>query len=66
MRLQINAVTLSEKLERWGYRSKIIPSGHIRDLQTEFEEQFRQGLFDEEFYTEELCDFDFRLQINLQ
>jgi epoxyqueuosine reductase len=61
MTLQINAVSLSDKLERRGYRSKIVPGGHIRDLQAEIEGQFRQGLFDEEFYTEALRDFDFKI-----
>ncbi len=59
MRVQINAVRLSDELAQRGYQSKILSSGHIHDLQDEIVSQYRQGLFDNEFYTEELAGFDF-------
>jgi epoxyqueuosine reductase len=52
--------TLFEELAECGYQCKIIASDHINDLQSEIENQYRQGLFDEEFYTEELSSFDFK------
>lgn len=61
MQVQINAVMLTEELAQRGYQSKIIPSEHIHDLQAEIENQYRQGLFDDEFYTEELAGFDFKI-----
>ncbi|CAB1060317.1 hypothetical protein D1BOALGB6SA_5083 [Olavius sp. associated proteobacterium Delta 1] len=61
MQLQINAVKLSEELVNQGYQSKIISSQHIHDLREEIASQHRQGLFDEEFYTEELAGFDFEI-----
>jgi epoxyqueuosine reductase len=61
MQVQNKAVTLSEDLAKSGYQCKIISSGHIHDLQEEIESQYRQGLFDEEFYTAELAGFDFKI-----
>jgi len=61
MPLEINAAILSEKLTHRGYRAKIIPSGHIRDLQEEIDSQHRRGLFDEDFYTDELGGFNFKI-----
>jgi len=61
MQLQINAVKLSEELANQGYQCKIISSEHIHDLQAEIASQHRQGLFDEEFFTEELAGFDFKI-----
>jgi len=57
--------SLNEELASQGYRSKILSSDHIQDLQKEIESQYRQGLFDEEFYTEELTGFDFKIADNL-
>jgi epoxyqueuosine reductase len=65
MQVQINAVMLSEELAQRGYQSKIISSEHIHDLQAEIESQYRQGLFDDEFYTEELAGFDFKIADDL-
>ena len=65
MQVQINAVMLSEELAQRGYRSKIISSDHIHDLQANIEDQYRQGLFDDEFYTEELAGFDFKIADDL-
>lgn len=61
MRPENIAITLSEKLVKRGYQSKILSSDHIHDLQAEIESQYRQGLFDEEFFTEELAGFDFKI-----
>ncbi|MBW2408875.1 MAG: epoxyqueuosine reductase [Deltaproteobacteria bacterium] len=61
MPLEIDAATLSGELTQRGYRAKIIPSDHIHDLQEEIESQHRQGFFNEEFYTEELGGFDFKI-----
>jgi epoxyqueuosine reductase len=54
-------ITLYDELAKDGYQCKMISSDHIHDLQSEIESQYRQGLFDEEFYTEELTDFDFKI-----
>ena len=35
MQMQIDAVMLSGELAQKGYQSRIIPCGHIRDLQVE-------------------------------
>ena len=56
--------TLFEELAKCGYQCKIIASDHINDLQSDIENQYRQGLFDEEFYTEELSSFDFKIADN--
>ena len=55
------ASVLNEELAKRGWQVQIIPSGHIHDLQTEIENQYRQGLFDEQFYNEELTGFDFKI-----
>lgn len=54
-------IDLYEELAKYGYQCKIISSDPINDLQSEIESQYRQGLFDEEFYTEELTGFDFKI-----
>ena len=59
--MQNIAVTLSKELAVQGYQSKIISSDHIQNLKTEIENQYRQGFFNEEFYAEELADFDFNM-----
>jgi epoxyqueuosine reductase len=57
--------SIKEELASRGCQVKIISSGHIHDLQTEIEGRYRQGLFDEEFYTEELTGFDFKISDSL-
>lgn len=52
---------LKKELAKRGCRVRIISSGHIQDLQTEIETQYRRGLFDAEFYNEELTGFDFKI-----
>lgn len=61
MQEQFNAVMLSEELVQRGYQSKIISREHIHDLQAGIESQYHQGLFDDEFYAEELAGFDFKI-----
>ena len=61
MRAEKTEIALGEELAKSGYQYKIISSSHIHDLQSEIERQYRQGLFDEEFYTEELSSFDFMI-----
>ncbi len=60
-----NTIVLKEELANQGHKVKIISSNHIQDLQYEIESQYRQGLFDEEFYTEELSGFDFKVAESL-
>ena len=61
MQRPINDTLVSEELANRGYHCKIISSDHISDLKTEIENQYRQGSFDEAFYTKELADFDFNV-----
>jgi epoxyqueuosine reductase len=61
MREEKMKIALYEELAKGGYQCKIIFSDHIHDLQSEIESQYRQGLFDEEFYSEELTGFDFKI-----
>ena len=61
MQRQKNAVSLSEVMAKKGYHCKIIANDHIHDLQAEIDSQNRQGLFDDEFYKEELAGFDFKI-----
>ena len=65
MREEKMKIALIEELAKGGYQCKIISSNHINDLQSEIERQYRQGLFDEEFYTEELTGFDFKITDSL-
>ena len=61
MREEKMKIALYEELAKCGYQCKIISSNHIHDLQSEIERQYHQGLFDKEFYTEELTGFDFKI-----
>lgn len=65
MRAEKTKSALEEELAESGYQYKIISSSHIHDLQSEIEGQYRQGLFDEEFYSEELTGFDFKVAESL-
>jgi len=65
MQVHINAVRLSEELAQRGYQAIILSSNHIHDLQAKIESQYRQGLFNEEFFTEELAGFDFKIADDL-
>ena len=61
MRSQNIAAALPKELANQGYRCKIISSDHIHDVQAEIESQYRQGLFEDEFYKEELTSFDYKI-----
>jgi epoxyqueuosine reductase len=50
---------LLDHLEEKGWRGRIVPVEHLRDLQEEIAERYRQGVFDEEFYQERLTGFKF-------
>ncbi len=56
---------LLHRLIERGYKGRIIPIQHLRDLQEEIEECYRQRLFDEEFYQERLAWFDFQIPNSL-
>ncbi|MEE4263063.1 MAG: 4Fe-4S double cluster binding domain-containing protein [Desulfobacteraceae bacterium] len=51
--------TLMSALEKEGCKGKILSIEHIDDLKSEINRRYQQGLFDEEFFAEELCGFDF-------
>ena len=61
MREEEMKIALYEELAKAGYQCKIINSDHIQNLQSEIENQYHHGLFDEEFYREELTGFDFKI-----
>lgn len=50
-----------QQLEKTGYHARIISAEHISELQQEIETQYRRGLFDTDFYREELTGFDFEI-----
>jgi epoxyqueuosine reductase len=49
------------QLETQGYKGRIVPARRLRDTQEEIDAQYRQDLFDEEFYQERLASFTFDL-----
>jgi epoxyqueuosine reductase len=51
--------TLLHQLADRGWKGRVVPVHHLRDLQEEIEDHHRQGLFDEEFYQECLTGFEF-------
>jgi epoxyqueuosine reductase len=53
------------RLEKQGYRGKIVSIKHLHDLQMEIEGHHRTGLFCEEFYQERLTWFDFKVPTGL-
>ena len=61
MRQEKMKIAIYEDMAKSGYQCKIISSDHIKDLQSEIEGQYHQGLFDEQFYREELDGFDFKI-----
>jgi len=56
---------LFQQLEVRGYQGRIVSIKHLHDLRWEIESQYRQGLFDEEFYRERLTGFEFGLPDSL-
>jgi epoxyqueuosine reductase len=65
MQAEKTKTALGEELAQGGFQHKIISGSHIHDLQSEIQEKHRQGLFEEEFYTEELTGFDFKIAKSL-
>ena len=61
MRKEKIKITLYGEMAGAGYQAKIISVDHIHDLESGLELRYRQGLFDKEFYTEELTGFDFKV-----
>lgn len=51
---------LFEPLRREGFHVRTFSSGHIREVQNEFDNFHNQGLFDETFYRERLTSFKFQ------
>ena len=47
------------RLEEKGYKGRIVSIQHLRDLQEEIEDRYREGQFNEEFYQERLTSFVF-------
>lgn len=50
---------LIKALGQAGCQGKLVSAEHLHDLQNDINAHHRQGLFDEEFFTEELRGFDF-------
>jgi epoxyqueuosine reductase len=53
------AATLIGALAQEGYRGKTVSAEHLSGLHNDIDNLHRQGLFDEEFFAEELSGFDF-------
>ncbi|UCD78680.1 MAG: epoxyqueuosine reductase [Desulfobacterales bacterium] len=58
-------VRIQDQLDKVGCLGKIVSIEHIYELEQQIESQYRQGLFDEEFYQEELTGFDFKIADSL-
>ncbi len=56
---------LFAQLHQRGYPARQVAVEHVREMQAEFEERHRQGLFDEEFYQECLAELSFDLPAEL-
>jgi len=52
---------LLNQLEKASYHGRIISAQHIPEIQQEIETHYWSGLFDEDFYSEELTGFDFEI-----
>ena len=52
---------LINALEQEGYQARVVSAAHLYDLKNDIDTLHRQGLFDEEFFTEELSGFDFAI-----
>ena len=55
------STVIVNELEQQGFRGKIVSIEHLNDLKNDIDTLHRQGLFDEEFFSEELSGFDFTL-----
>jgi len=58
--------SLMDDLENEGCQGKTVSVEHLYDLKSEINSLYQQGLFDEEFYTEELSGFDFTASESLR
>jgi epoxyqueuosine reductase len=57
--------TLHERSKEQGYKIKIVPIAHVKELKKEIEAHHHKGLLDEELYDEYLASFDFECQQKL-
>ena len=55
------STSIINALEQQGYQGKLVSAEHLYDLKNDIDTLHRQGLFDEEFFTEELSGFDFAI-----
>lgn len=53
------SANLINALGQEGYQAKLVAAEHLYDLKNDIDAHHRQGLFDEEFFTEELSGFNF-------
>ncbi len=65
MRLGEMTKELYSQLERHSYKGKIRPVEHLDELKNDIRARHRNGLFDEEFYEEDLTFFDFEIPRSL-
>lgn len=56
---------LYSQLERHNYKGKVISVEHLHELKDDIRGRRRKGLFDEEFYREDLTFFDFQIPRSL-
>ena len=61
-----NACALYERLEKAGYRGKIVSIGHVRELETEIMTRRRKGLLNPDLYEAYLASFDFACKQSLK
>ena len=59
------SANLLDAIEQEGCQGKIVSAEHIYDLKSEITSLYQQGLFDEEFFAEELRGFDFATSASL-
>jgi epoxyqueuosine reductase len=55
------SANLLNAIEQEGCRAKMVSVDHLEDLKKDINTLHQQGYFDEEFFSEELSGFDFRL-----
>ncbi len=55
------SANLLSTIEKEGGRAKIVSVEHLRDLESDINTLHKQGMFDEEFFAEELNGFDFTI-----
>lgn len=61
MSLETTNKALHIQLEEHSFKGRIVSIDHVRELQERIRDQYRRGLFDEEFYQDELNIFDFSI-----